>query len=182
MILSGIYPMEKGSSSGKFMAFQEMLKEVIEGEHKALVFSQFTTMLRIIRRWLDQNNILYQYLDGRIQNRDQCIRRFQEDQNCKLFLISLKAGGFGLNLTAADYVFLYDPWWNPAVEMQAIDRTHRIGQQKRVFTYRFITKDSVEEKIQDLQGQKRDLVRNIIHFSEGLIKHLTKEDIIALFS
>ncbi|MEW6379133.1 MAG: SNF2-related protein [bacterium] len=182
MILAGIQTVEKGCSSGKFIAFQEMLSEVIGGEHKALVFSQFTSMLRIMRRWLDQNSISYQYLDGRVRDRDQCIRRFQEDQDCKLFLISLKAGGFGLNLTAADYVFLYDPWWNPAVERQAVDRTHRIGQQKRVFTYRLITRDSVEEKIQDLQEQKKDLVKNVIHFHEGFIKHLTREDIVALFS
>ncbi|MEW5804370.1 MAG: SNF2-related protein [bacterium] len=182
VILSGFHSMEKGSSSGKFLAFQEMLDEVIEEGHKALVFSQFTSMLRIMRRWLDQNDIPYQYLDGRVRDRDQCVRQFQEDQDCKLFLISLKAGGFGLNLTAADYVFLYDPWWNPAVEMQAIDRTHRIGQQRRVFTYRFITRDSVEEKIQDLQEQKRDLVRNVIHSHESLVKQLTRDDIMALFS
>jgi len=182
IILSGLHSMEKGVSSGKFIAFQEMLGEVIEGEHKALVFSQFTSMLRIMRRWLDQTDIRYQYLDGRVRDRDLCVHQFQGDQSCKLFLISLKAGGFGLNLTAADYVFLYDPWWNPAVEMQAIDRTHRIGQQRRVFTYRFITRDSVEEKIQDLQEQKKDLVKNIIQFHESFFKHLTKEDIVDLFS
>ena len=182
IILSGLHSMEKGVSSGKFIAFQEMLGEVIEGEHKALVFSQFTSMLRIMRRWLDQTDIRYQYLDGRVRDRDLCVHQFQGDQTCKLFLISLKAGGFGLNLTAADYVFLYDPWWNPAVEMQAIDRTHRIGQQRRVFTYRLITRDSVEEKIQDLQEQKKGLVRNIIQFHESFVKHLTKEDIVALFS
>jgi SNF2 family DNA or RNA helicase len=131
------------------------LSEVTEEGHKAIVFSQFTSFLSIIRKRLDHQGVTYEYLDGKTRNRGVAVERFQSDPNCKLFLISLKAGGQGLNLTAAEYVFLLDPWWNPAVEAQAIDRAHRIGQTNRVFAYRLITRDTVEEKVLELQSTKR---------------------------
>src|SRR5205085_5355004 len=133
------------------------ISELIEEGHKALVFSQFTSFLGILRKRLDAERIAYEYLDGRTRDRQARVQRFQEDDQCRLFLISLKAGGLGLNLTAAEYVFLLDPWWNPAVEAQAIDRSHRIGQSRNVFAYRLIARDTVEEKILELQKSKREL-------------------------
>ncbi len=168
-------------TSGKFDAFAEMLDDVIAEGHKILVFSQFVRMLTILRRHCDANAISYEYLDGRTTNREKCVARFQEDESVKLFLISLKAGGTGLNLTAADYVIHYDPWWNPAVEIQATDRTHRIGQTKHVFSYKLITKESVEEKILELQEKKKQLVKEMIATDSGLVKSLTREDIDLLF-
>jgi len=167
--------------SGKFEEFKEMIEKVIGEGHKALVFSQFVTMLEIMRAYLDEEKIPYEYLTGSTINREACVKNFQQNDDVKIFLISLKAGGFGLNLTAADYVFHYDPWWNPAVEAQATDRTHRIGQNKNVFVYKFITKNSVEEKILLLQEKKRELVQNIITSETGILKNLTKEDIEVLF-
>ncbi len=167
--------------SGKFEEFKDQLENVLEENHKVLVFSQFVSMLNIIKEYLDIKNIPYEYLTGSTQNREACVRNFQENENIKVFLISLKAGGFGLNLTAADYVFHYDPWWNPAVQDQATDRTHRIGQDKNVFVYKFITKDSVEEKILRLQDQKKELAENIITGESGILKNLTKEDVNILF-
>ncbi|MFH0925248.1 MAG: SNF2-related protein [bacterium] len=168
--------------SGKFNSLQEMVPEIIEEGHKILIFSQFTKMLAIIKDWMDAQQITYQYLDGRTRDRRECVGKFQEDNNCKVFLISLKAGGLGLNLTAADYVFIYDPWWNPAVEIQAIDRAHRIGQTRKVVTYRLITKDSVEEKIQQLQEKKIEMIKAVIQKDEGILKELTKDEIVFLFS
>ncbi|MBI5728038.1 MAG: DEAD/DEAH box helicase [Ignavibacteriales bacterium] len=168
-------------NSGKFEEFKEMLIEVTKEDHKVLVFSQFVTMLEIMREFLDAEQIPYEYLTGSTMNREERVNNFQTNKEVKVFLISLKAGGFGLNLTAADYVFHYDPWWNPAVEAQATDRTHRIGQDKNVFVYKFITKDSVEEKILQLQEKKRELVRNVISTEAGVLKNLTKEDIGILF-
>jgi len=158
------------------------LTEVVEEGHKALVFSQFTSFLSIVRDRLDKSGITYEYLDGRTRNRQDRVDRFQEDEDCKLFLISLKAGGLGLNLTAAEYVFLLDPWWNPAVEAQAIDRAHRIGQTRRVFAYRLIARDSVEEKVIELQKTKRDLADAIITADNSLIRSLTKEDLSLLLT
>jgi non-specific serine/threonine protein kinase len=135
-----------------------------------------------MRDYLDEEAIEYAYLDGSTKDREAAVNRFQEDEAIQIFLISLKAGGVGLNLTAADYVIHYDPWWNPAVEMQASDRAHRIGQTKKVFTYKLITKDSVEEKIVQLQQQKRDLVEKLITTEGGLYKSLSRDDIIDLFS
>src|SRR5262249_35811227 len=150
------------ADSGKTEALLPMLSEVIEGGHKALVFSQFTSFLSIIKQLLDQEKITYEYLDGQTRDRKAPVQRFQNDESCRLFLIRLKAGGLGLDRTAADYVFILDPWWNPAVEAQAIDRTHRIGQDKKVIAYRMIAKGTVEEKILELQGKKRDLAASII--------------------
>lgn len=156
--------------------------EVTEEGHKALVFSQFTSFLSIAKKQLEQENIEYQYLDGKTKDRQGCVERFQSDRNCKVFLISLKAGGVGLNLTAADYVFLLDPWWNPAVEMQAIDRAHRIGQSRPVFAYRLIAKETVEEKVLELQATKRGLADAIINEDNRLIGDLTREDLELLLS
>jgi non-specific serine/threonine protein kinase len=168
-------------TSGKFDAFIEMLDDILAEGHKVLVFSQFVKMLDILRRHCDHENIVYEYLDGSTKKRRERVERFQSNENVKLFLISLKAGGTGLNLTAADYVIHYDPWWNPAVEMQATDRTHRIGQTKQVFAYKLITRESVEEKILALQERKQALVKNVITTDSGFMKSLTKEDVEALF-
>jgi non-specific serine/threonine protein kinase len=135
-----------------------------------------------VRTALDERQIPYAYLDGRTNNRQAEVDRFQEDTNLPFFLISLKAGGVGLNLTAADYVIHIDPWWNPAVEMQATDRTHRIGQDKPVFVYKMIVRDTVEEKVVQLQEKKRNLVDQLISTEEHFLKSLTSEDVKALFS
>jgi len=158
------------------------LSEVTDEGHKAIVFSQFTSFLSIIRKRLDLEGVVYEYLDGKTRNRGVAVERFQSDPNCKLFLISLKAGGQGLNLTAAEYVFLLDPWWNPAVEAQAIDRAHRIGQTNRVFAYRLITRDTVEEKVLELQSSKRELADAIINADNSVIRNITGEDLKLLLS
>jgi hypothetical protein len=168
--------------SAKLEALLEQITETAAEGHKALVFSQFTSLLSIVRQRLDAQGLEYEYLDGRTRNRQQPVERFQTDPTCPLFLISLKAGGSGLNLTAADYVFLLDPWWNPAVEAQAIDRAHRIGQQRPVFAYRLVARDTVEEKIIELQQQKRDLADAIINGDKSILRSLTAEDIQALLS
>jgi non-specific serine/threonine protein kinase len=167
---------------GKYEMLIEYLAEILAEGHKVLVFSQFVRMLTIIRQYLDSARIPYEYLDGKTRDRKSCVEHFQNDDACKIFLISLRAGGTGLNLTAADYVIHYDPWWNPAVELQATDRTHRIGQDKHVFVYKMITKDTVEEKILQLQERKKELVSNLISTDAGLFKHLTVDDIQNLFS
>jgi non-specific serine/threonine protein kinase len=168
--------------SGKFEALKEILETILAEDHKVLVFSQFVRMLRIISGYLNENAVPYAYLDGHTKDREQPVQQFQTDPAIRVFLISLRAGGFGLNLTAADYVILYDPWWNPAVEAQAIDRTHRIGQDKQVFSYKLIMRDSVEEKILQLQDRKKKLVSELIATDSGMFKHLTVEDIEVLFS
>ena len=164
----------------------ELTREIVEniGGHKALVFSQFLGMLGLIKTALTELGIDFEYFDGgsTIQERERAIDRFQNDPNCRVFLISLKAGGVGLNLTAADYVYIVDPWWNPAVEQQAIDRTHRIGQTKNIFAYRMICNDTVEDKILKLQERKKSLAKELISDEEGFVKSLTKEDINYLFS
>jgi SNF2 family DNA or RNA helicase len=168
--------------SAKLDVLMPQLGEVTEEGHKALVFSQFTSFLAIVRRRLDLEGIDYEYLDGKTSRRDLAVERFQNDPKCKLFLISLKAGGQGLNLTAAEYVFLLDPWWNPAVEAQAIDRAHRIGQAQRVFAYRLITRDTVEEKVLALQATKRELADAILNADNSLIRNITGEDLMLLLS
>jgi len=171
-----------GQTSAKLEVLLQQVREVVAEGHKALVFSQFTSLLSIVRGQLDQEGIVYEYLDGRTNNRQERVERFQADAACPLFLISLKAGGSGLNLTAADYVFILDPWWNPAVEAQAIDRTHRIGQTRHVFAYRIIARDTVEEKVLELQKSKRDLANAIITADESLIRNLTAEDLQLILS
>jgi len=158
------------------------LEEVLEEGHKALVFSQFTRFLALLRSQLDKAKVPYVYLDGQTRNRQERVEQFQNDPDCKLFLISLKAGGLGLNLTAADYVYLLDPWWNPAVEAQAIDRTHRIGQTRPVFASRLVARGTVEEKILELQRSKRALADAVIHADQSLVSGLTREDLDLLLS
>ncbi|MBN9385082.1 MAG: DEAD/DEAH box helicase [Chitinophagaceae bacterium] len=164
----------------------ELIREIEEntGHHKALVFSQFTSMLELIRGALAERGIPYLYLDGSIsaEERKRSVQQFQEEEDTRVFLISLKAGGVGLTLTAADYVYLVDPWWNPAAEQQAIDRSHRIGQVKKVFAYRMICKDTVEEKILQLQERKRQLTADLVGDEGGFVKQLTQEDVAYLFS
>ena len=170
----------------KSVKIEELLREIEEnsGGHKMLVFSQFTEMLHLIEENLLRQKIHYAYLDGSTPaiKRKEAVRNFQEDLNTRVFLISLKAGGVGLNLTAADYVYIVDPWWNPAVEQQAIDRTHRIGQTNKIFAYKMICKDSVEEKILQLQQRKKQLANDLVTEDAGFIKKLTKDDIAFLFS
>ncbi len=150
------------------------------GDGNALVFSQFVQMLSLIRKELDERNISYAYLDGSTRDREAAVSQFMEDDSCKIFLISLKAGNTGLNLTKAQYVFIVDPWWNPAVEAQAIDRTHRIGQKQKVFAYKMICKDTIEEKILLLQSRKSKVAKKIIQAEESSFKNLDKEEIMAL--
>jgi len=172
----------KEEGSAKLEALIGQLQEVLESGHKALVFSQFTSLLAIVRKRLDDLGLVYEYLDGKTRDRQTRVERFQNDPACPLFLISLKAGGLGLNLTAADYVFLMDPWWNPAVEAQAIDRAHRIGQLRRVSAYRLIARNTVEEKVLDLQKTKKDLAAAIIGESNSVIRDLKREDLELLLS
>ncbi len=171
-----------GESSAKLDTLLSQMTEVLEEGHKVLVFSQFTSMLAILRDRLDKAGQTYEYLDGKTRDRQQRVERFQNDPTCKLFLISLKAGGVGLNLTAADYVYLLDPWWNPAVESQAIDRAHRIGQQRSVFAYRLIAKGTVEEKVLELQKSKRDLADAIINADNSVVGKLNAGDLEMLLS
>jgi non-specific serine/threonine protein kinase len=165
---------------------EELGREITENisNHKALVFSQFLGMLGLIREKLNELGVDHEYFDGSTSaiDREKAIQRFQNDENCRVFLISLKAGGVGLNLTAADYVYIVDPWWNPAVEQQAIDRTHRIGQTKNILAYRMICKDTIEDKILQLQEKKRLLAKDLITDDEGFVKSLTRADVEYLFS
>ena len=164
----------------------ELTREITEniGEHKALIFSQFLGMLALIKEKLKENNVVFEYFDGSTSpaDREKAIQNFQNNDECRVFLISLKAGGVGLNLTAADYVYIVDPWWNPAVEQQAIDRTHRIGQTKNIFAYRMICKDTIEDKILQLQERKRILAKELIADDSSFVKSLSKEDVEYLFS
>lgn len=166
--------------SGKDSDVMHKLFEVIEEGYKVLVFSQYVKHLTLIRKELDDSNTPYLYLDGGTKKRQELVDEFQTDETTKVFLISLKAGGVGLNLTAAEYVFILDPWWNPAIEAQAIDRAHRIGQKNTVFSYKFITKNSVEEKILDLQNSKKRLFDELITTEESFMKSLSETDILSL--
>ncbi len=166
--------------SGKFDAFKDMVMEIVEGGHKVLVFSQFVQMLHIIRQWLQASAIPFCYLDGASKDRFEQVDMFNNSPDIPIFLISLKAGGTGLNLTSADYVIHYDPWWNPAVESQATDRTHRIGQTRQVFSYKLICQNTVEEKILKLQEAKRGVAEAIIP-GQDTWKSLTREDLEMLF-
>ncbi len=177
-----IDPDRSGESSAKLDMLMPRLAEVAEEGHKILVFSQFTKFLGLVRDRLDAEGIRYEYLDGRTRNRGERVENFQNDPSIPLFLISLKAGGLGLNLTSADYVYLLDPWWNPAVEAQAIDRSHRIGQTQQVFAYRLIARDTVEQKILELQRKKRDLADAILDENRDVIGTLTRDDLEFLLS
>jgi SNF2 family DNA or RNA helicase len=167
--------------SSKADAFLEHLQEVVAEGHRALVFSSFTGFLGTVRRRLDAEGLPYAYLDGRTRDRQRRIDEFREG-GAPVFLISLKAGGFGLTLTEADYVFVLDPWWNPAVEAQAVDRTHRIGQDKTVMVYRLVAADTVEQKVVALQERKRDLFARVLDDDSVLAGPLTAEDIRGLFA
>jgi SNF2 family DNA or RNA helicase len=158
--------------SGKVAMFNELMEEVLDGGHRVLVFSQFVSMLTLLREELTAQGIEFAYLDGSTTNRAEVVARFQQNNDLPVFLISLKAGGVGLNLTGADTVIHFDPWWNPAVEDQATDRAHRIGQQRVVNSYKLITRGTVEEKILSLQSRKRELIKSMLgseeQFSESL--------------
>ena len=169
-------------NSGKFDHLKEMLEEIMSEGHRILLFSQFVDMLDIIKDWLEREAIPYEYLTGKTKDRQGAVERFNKTDSIPIFLISLKAGGTGLNLTGADYVIHYDPWWNPAVEDQATDRAYRIGQKKKVFVYRLITKNTVEEKIQKLKQVKRNLVDSVISVDRNIVKTLTMDDVREIFS
>jgi superfamily II DNA or RNA helicase len=172
----------EAEDSGKLGALREIIDEAIDGGHRVLVFSQFVTMLNYIREALDEDGVTYEYLDGSTKDRIDRVDRFNDDPSVPVFLISLKAGGTGLNLTGADTVVHFDPWWNPAVEDQATDRAHRIGQTKNVNVYKLIAAGTVEEKILELSAKKRELVSNVLSTEGSPLKGLTKADVENLFS
>jgi superfamily II DNA or RNA helicase len=176
--------LDEPDASGKFDAFLETVDEVLDGGHKVLVFSAFASMLKVMRTALDRRNVSYGYLDGSTKDRDRQleVERFMAEDGPPVFLCSLKAGGVGLTLTAADYVILYDPWWNPAVERQAIDRTHRIGQTRPVTAYRMVTAGSVEEKIRALAERKSALSKAVVKADSAVAKTLTRDDLAFLFA
>ena len=168
--------------SSKIERLLEMLKDLRSENSKAIVFSQFTSFLELIKKACEEEKITYSYLDGSTSNREEAVAKFHQ-LDCTVFLCSLKAGGVGLNLTAADYVFIMDPWWNPAAEAQAIDRAHRIGQKKTVFAYRFIMKNSIEEKVTQLQKHKRELASTVLDYNEeGFFQALNKDEMRELFN
>ena len=168
--------------SGKMEDLSHMLENALLEGHKLLVFSQFVKHLEIVKEFLVEKKIPFAYLDGSSNDRKDQVEKFNREPDLKVFLISIKAGGLGLNLTEADYVFILDPWWNPAVEAQAVDRAHRIGQKKKVFTYKFITRNTVEEKILQLQQRKLKLTSDLITTEESIMKQLTREDIVQMLT
>jgi SNF2 family DNA or RNA helicase len=171
---------EYEGESGKMTDMLIMMDNALAEGHKILVFSQFVKHLNLVKQVIEERELDYCYLDGATKDREKQVERFQNEDSVRMFLISLKAGGLGLNLTEADYVFLLDPWWNPAVEAQAIDRAHRIGQKKKVITYKFIMSGTVEEKILELQQRKVKLAQDLITTDQGFVKNLSKDDISAL--
>jgi SNF2 family DNA or RNA helicase len=171
---------ESEEQSGKFDQIMEMLENIVAEKHKVLIFSSFVTHLELVKQSVESKNWKFSLLTGQTTNRERVINEFQDDTENHIFLISLKAGGVGLNLTQADYVFIIDPWWNPASENQAVSRAHRIGQDKHVFVYRFITENSIEEKIQLLKEHKTSLADKFIN-SNNPFKEITKEEILDLF-
>jgi SNF2 family DNA or RNA helicase len=170
--------------SAKLTSLMERIEEIVDAGHKILIFSQFVEMLSLIETELEKAKYPYEYIDGQTPAKERLdrVNRFNEDDSIPIFLISLKAGGTGLNLTGADYVIHYDPWWNPAVENQATDRAHRIGQTRHVFNYKLITRGTVEEKIIALQQKKKALAELVIGGDESIAKELTREDLEFLFS
>jgi SNF2 family DNA or RNA helicase len=167
--------------SAKTESLLEQLEPLMEEGQKVLVFSQFVQMLELLRPEIEKRKWPSFYLVGQTENRGELVRRFQAAEGPAVFLISLKAGGFGLNLTAASYVIVFDPWWNPAVENQAIDRTHRIGQTNKVIAYRLLIKNSIEEKIRELQRQKKSLAEDVLG-EEKFAQSLTLDDLRFLLS
>ena len=176
----GLVEKESEDSSGKFDEIFRMLQNLVAEKHKVLIFSSFVKHLELIQTKIEEENWKFAKLTGQTTKREKVIKEFQDDEENRIFLISLKAGGVGLNLTEADYVFIIDPWWNPAAENQAINRAHRIGQDKHVFVYRFITENSIEEKIQKLKEQKSSLADMFIN-SNNPFQKITKEEIVELF-
>jgi len=172
---------EPDQASGKLDLFQELLEEAVDGGHRLLVFSQFVSMLTILKESLDASDTAYCYLDGSTRNRQDVVNRFQRDASIPVFLISLKAGGTGLNLTGADTVVHFDPWWNPAVEDQATDRAHRIGQKRVVTSYKLIARGTVEEKILSLQARKREITKGMLGDETAFAESLSWEEIKGLF-
>jgi len=170
------------TGSGKLDLFSELLEEIIDGGHRVLVFSQFVSMLEILKARLEEESIAYSYLDGSTRNRGEVVQQFQTDANIPVFLISLKAGGVGLNLTGADTVIHFDPWWNPAVEDQATDRAHRIGQTKVVTSYKLIARDTIEEKILTLQNRKREIIKATLEGEEEFASSLSMDEMRELLS
>ena len=170
-------PRAAAPGSAKFDELLPRLEELAVEGHKALVFSQFTSLLDLLEPELRTRGIAFERIDGSVKRRAERVRRFQEDPDCRVFLISLKAGGVGLNLTAASYVFLLDPWWNPAVELQAIDRAHRIGQKRVVNAYRLVCRDTVEERVLELQSRKKALCEAILGNERSLLQDLTRADL-----
>jgi len=162
--------------SGKLETMLEIIAELLQGNRKILIFSQFLEILSILRKYFDKQKYQYEYLDGNTPNRKETVDNFNHNDNIRLFLVSLKVGGIGLNLTAADTVILTEPWWNPTWEMQAVDRVYRIGQKKKVISFRMITKDSIEEKIFVLQQKKRKLFTDILD-ADKTKRSITKEEI-----
>jgi SNF2 family DNA or RNA helicase len=169
------------SDSAKLNALVDLLEPLMEEGHKVLVFSQFVSLLEIVRETVKTREWPHFYLTGETDNRGELVKEFQGAKGSAVFLISLKAGGFGLNLTAASYVVLFDPWWNPAVEAQAIDRTHRIGQKNKVIAYRLLMKSSIEEKIRALQKTKAAIADDVLG-EETFAKSLTLDDLKYLFA
>ena len=167
-------------SSGKFDTVCEMLTDIVEQGDKVLVFSSFTEHLKLYRNFLDEKEIKYCYLDGSTKDRKEQVENFQQNDEFQIFLLSLKAGGIGLNLTKASYVFLLDPWWNPAAEAQAYDRAHRIGQQNKVFVYKFITRNTIEEKILKLQEEKMILFESMVNSENEITRNLNINEIMQL--
>jgi superfamily II DNA or RNA helicase len=180
-----VHPDYQDVPSAKFAHFLELMEDILAEGHKVLVFSQFVKVLHILRDYFDREDIHYSYLDGstKMDDRREMIRRFQEEDAVRAFLLSLKAGGTAINLTAADYVIIFDPWWNPAVEDQAVDRSHRIGQTSHVIVYRLVTAHSIEEKMVALQQKKKELVDQLITTDapSQKFKHLSKQEILDLF-
>src|SRR5216117_3430423 len=173
---------DKEETSTKLDLLDELLEEAIDGDHRVLVFSQFVSMLHLIRERLEKLEIPFCYLDGSTKQRQEIVDRFQSDSAIPVFLISLKAGGVGLNLSAADTVIHFDPWWNPAVEAQATDRAHRIGQTRVVTSYKLIARDTVEEKILKLQGRKREIIEATLGGEESFAQQLEWDEVQELFA
>ena len=165
---------DPGLGSGKFESLIEILEPLLAEGHKVLVFSQFVSLLKLLQPALDQHGIRHHFLSGQTVKREEVVNAFQNDAEPCVFLVSLKAGGTGLNLTAASYVVLFDPWWNPAVEAQAIDRSHRIGQDRTVIAYRLLTRGTIEEKIWDLQQRKAALSRELLG-EDGFARALDRD-------
>ncbi|MBP5181664.1 MAG: SWF/SNF helicase family protein, partial [Lentisphaeria bacterium] len=166
----------------KMELLKELLLQTLDSGHRVLLFSQFTSLLAIVRKFLEENEIPYEYLDGSTKDRFAHVDRFNNSKEIPVFLLSLKAGGLGLNLTSADTVILYDPWWNPTAEAQAMDRSHRIGQTRKVNCVKLIVKDSVEEKVLELQKSKQDLFRDVVENSTEGMRSLSLEDFEFLLS